>query len=220
MLCCAESLSQVWLFLTFGLSPARLSCPWDFFQARTLEWVAIYSSRGSSQPRDGTCISCVSCTAGRFFTHGAIRERFNPDSGVCCDCHKAVSGEESCLLLYSQPSDEREKPHLQAWNVNPSFIQIGSILLVRFTRILEYGGMGQGKDDLWLTLDSPPEPSLGSQSPKSGDMYSGEYLTRIWLLLGIKIRGIETNWRTSNVYHMYYCCQKMWRCPINQEDDF
>ena len=31
------------------------------FQARTLEWVAISSSRASSQPRDRTCISCVSC---------------------------------------------------------------------------------------------------------------------------------------------------------------
>ena len=34
-------------------------------QARTLEWVAIPLSRGSSQPRDPTW---VSCTAGRFFT--------------------------------------------------------------------------------------------------------------------------------------------------------
>ena len=30
------------------------------FQARVLEWIAISSSRGSSQPRDWTCISCVS----------------------------------------------------------------------------------------------------------------------------------------------------------------
>ena len=29
------------------------------FQARILEWVAISSSRGSSQPRDRTCISCI-----------------------------------------------------------------------------------------------------------------------------------------------------------------
>ena len=29
------------------------------FQARTLEQVAISSSRGSSQPRDQTCISCI-----------------------------------------------------------------------------------------------------------------------------------------------------------------
>ena len=31
------------------------------FLARILEWVAISSSRGSSQPRDWTCISYVSC---------------------------------------------------------------------------------------------------------------------------------------------------------------
>ena len=35
------------------------------FQAKILEWVAIAFSRGSSQPRDQTQ---VSCTAGRFFT--------------------------------------------------------------------------------------------------------------------------------------------------------
>ena len=28
-------------------------------QARILEWVAIFSSRGSSQPRDWTCVSCI-----------------------------------------------------------------------------------------------------------------------------------------------------------------
>ena len=37
-------------------------------QARIPEWVAMPSSRGSSQPRDQTCISCVSCIAGSFFT--------------------------------------------------------------------------------------------------------------------------------------------------------
>ena len=36
-------------------------------QARILEWVAIPSSRGSSQPRDQTCISCGSCIVGKFF---------------------------------------------------------------------------------------------------------------------------------------------------------
>ena len=35
------------------------------FQARILEWAVIPFSRGSSQPRDGTHISCI---AGRFFT--------------------------------------------------------------------------------------------------------------------------------------------------------
>ena len=38
-----------------------------FLQARILEWVAISSPRGSPRPRDRTCVSCVSCIAGRFF---------------------------------------------------------------------------------------------------------------------------------------------------------
>ena len=40
-------------------------------QARTLEWVAMPSSRGSSQPSDRTQGSCI---AGRFFTIWATRE--------------------------------------------------------------------------------------------------------------------------------------------------
>ena len=37
-------------------------------QARTLERVAMPSSRGSSWPRDRTCILYSSCIVGRFFT--------------------------------------------------------------------------------------------------------------------------------------------------------
>ena len=40
-------------------------------QARILEWVAIPFSKGSSQPRDRTWVSCI---AGRFFTVWAPRE--------------------------------------------------------------------------------------------------------------------------------------------------
>ena len=40
----------------------------DIFQARILEWVGISSSRASSQPRNQTHISYVSCIAGEFFT--------------------------------------------------------------------------------------------------------------------------------------------------------
>ena len=38
------------------------------FQAKIVEWVAIYASRGSSQPRDQTHTSKISCIAGGFFT--------------------------------------------------------------------------------------------------------------------------------------------------------
>ena len=37
-------------------------------QARILRWVAISASKGSSQPRDQTCVSYGSCTAGELFT--------------------------------------------------------------------------------------------------------------------------------------------------------
>jgi len=37
-------------------------------QARILEWVAMPHSKGPSRPRDGTCVSCIFCIAGRFFT--------------------------------------------------------------------------------------------------------------------------------------------------------
>ena len=43
-------------------------------QAGTLEWVAVSSSRGSSQPRDGICIPDI---AGGFFTAEA------PDAPRC-----------------------------------------------------------------------------------------------------------------------------------------
>ena len=40
-------------------------------QARILEWVAISFSRGSSQPRDQTWVSCI---AAKFFTVWATRQ--------------------------------------------------------------------------------------------------------------------------------------------------
>ena len=43
-------------------------------QARILEWVVMPSSQGSSQPRNQTHISSVSCTSGRFFTHWSTWE--------------------------------------------------------------------------------------------------------------------------------------------------
>ena len=44
------------------------------FQARILEWVAIFFSKGSSQPRDRTHISCLSCTGRQFLASWATRE--------------------------------------------------------------------------------------------------------------------------------------------------
>ena len=61
------------LCLTIDCSPLASSVH-RIFQARLLEWVVIFFSRGSSQPRDRTCISCI---AGRFFNAWATREVHN-----------------------------------------------------------------------------------------------------------------------------------------------
>ena len=57
------SLSHVWLFVIQWSPPG--SSVHGISQTRILEWVAIYYSRGSSQLRDQTHISC---TGGRFLT--------------------------------------------------------------------------------------------------------------------------------------------------------
>ena len=52
-------------------------------QARILEWVAIPFSKGSSQPRVQTQVSCIS---GRFFTVWTTREPIGL-SGTCSQQH-------------------------------------------------------------------------------------------------------------------------------------
>ena len=57
----AQLLSHIWLFCNpMDCSPTGSSVH-GIFQARILEWLALSYSRGSSQPRDRICISCVSC---------------------------------------------------------------------------------------------------------------------------------------------------------------
>ena len=58
------------------------------FQARILEWIAISSSRGSSGPRDRTCVPCISCIAGGFFF-------FLPLSHGESPCHQVFAPSES-----------------------------------------------------------------------------------------------------------------------------
>ena len=41
----------------------------EIIQARILEWVAVFSSRGSSQPRDRICNSDISCIGSQILYH-------------------------------------------------------------------------------------------------------------------------------------------------------
>ena len=67
-LCCAQSLQLCPILCNPSDYSPTVSSVHAILQARILEWVATPSSKGSSQPRVQTSISCFSCIAGRFFT--------------------------------------------------------------------------------------------------------------------------------------------------------
>ena len=72
MLCrCALSLSRVQPFATPWTVARQAPLSMGILQARILEWVAMPSSRGSSQPWDLTQVSGI---AGRFVTIRATEE--------------------------------------------------------------------------------------------------------------------------------------------------
>ena len=52
-------ISHVRLFATPWTVACQAPLSMDILQARILEWVSISSSRGSSPPRDWTCVSCI-----------------------------------------------------------------------------------------------------------------------------------------------------------------
>ena len=71
MLYCVQLLSRVRLFATLWTVARQAPLSMGILQARILEWVAMLSSRGSSQPRDRTQVSHI---GGTFFTIRASRK--------------------------------------------------------------------------------------------------------------------------------------------------
>ena len=61
-------LSRVQLSVNPWTAAHRTPLFMESLQATVLEWVALPFSRGSSRPRDQTCVSRVSFIAGDFFT--------------------------------------------------------------------------------------------------------------------------------------------------------
>ena len=64
-MCCVWLLSCVQIFVTPWTVAYQLPPSMGILQARILEWVVMPFSRGSSQPRDQTQVSCI---AGGLFT--------------------------------------------------------------------------------------------------------------------------------------------------------
>ena len=65
----AQLFSHVWLFVTPRTVAHQAPLSMGILQARILEWVAMPSSRGSSQPRDWTHVSQVSCIGRQVLYH-------------------------------------------------------------------------------------------------------------------------------------------------------
>ena len=75
------------------------SSVYGFFQGRILEWIAISSSRESSQPRDWTCVSCGSCIRSWILYHWACGE-------VLFVLSRTVSNSLCCSpVAHGTPSD-------------------------------------------------------------------------------------------------------------------
>ena len=71
------------------------SCVHGILQTRILEWVAYPFSRGSSQPRDWTQVSCI---AGRFFTIWATRKLFKVPAAMFGELGLSVRRSVASLL--------------------------------------------------------------------------------------------------------------------------
>ena len=74
--------------------------------ARIVEWVTMPSYRGSSSSRDQTPVSCVSCIAGRFFTHWATLEAQSLD--------KNFKFKKKFLVILTNRQDINRYPSLSA----------------------------------------------------------------------------------------------------------
>ena len=117
---CRYKWIALWILLRWSEVKVTQSCPTlcdpmnytvhRILQVKILEWVAFPFSRGSSQPRDWTQVSCIS---GRFFTNWATsdsrRKRskvFNDniirwcESHICCQNKTNFLGYSSAQTFF------------------------------------------------------------------------------------------------------------------------
>ena len=82
------------------------SSVYGIFQERILEWVTISSSRGSSQPRDRTLVTCVSCTGRQILYHCATQ------SHKCLGCYFTIMSKMHKLTFTSYKNNDKWMRHL------------------------------------------------------------------------------------------------------------
>ena len=89
-----------------------MDCSWpdssvhEILQSKILEWVAMFSSRGSFQPRGRTHDCCGSCIAGEFFTAeppGKPKALFTAGQKLnSCVCPRCLRNTRGALPLMSE----------------------------------------------------------------------------------------------------------------------
>ena len=119
LLCCAQSRLTLCDAVDCGLPGSSVH---GILQARILECIAC--SRDSSLPRDRTCVSCVSCIAGRLFT---LSHRGSPSNftilmfifaarSLLVYTGDSVTPKRRSLLLVDQPEKHFPSPTLvEGW---------------------------------------------------------------------------------------------------------
>ena len=113
-------------------------------QARTLEWVSMPSSRGSSQPRDRTCVSYVSCIGRQVLYHLG-----SPSLTYAAAAAKSL---QSC------PWQPTRLPHL--WDSPGKNTGVGCHFLLQCMKVKSEREVAQ----LCLTLCDPMDCSLPGSS--------------------------------------------------------
>ena len=119
VLSCALLLSHVWFFVTPWAVSVQAPLSMGILQARILEWFAMTSSRGSSQPRDWTQVSHI---VDGFFTVWATGKSMNIGVGSLFLLQGIFPTQESngALLHCRQilyPLSHQEGPSFQDINV-------------------------------------------------------------------------------------------------------
>ena len=102
---CAQPLGRVWVCSPASCSPQCFSAP-GILLARILEWVAISSFR------DGTCVSCGSCTGRRILFPWATWETHSYSGAVYMKDRK--TGCSAIFLTHSSKSRFLE----ESWQLN------------------------------------------------------------------------------------------------------